>query len=264
MAKRKRNNRRRTGRRSSATQRNTLRTVNRAIHFKPVRTRINQDPPSISRTLSGSVTFPILISVKTKGDPTTGFEVGSTDKYSYIQLGRNDSGSLNAAAFRASNVMDALVAWMQWKNDDGRFRTSFAIRKVSLWGPNPYTGAPHYRDAEIGLRVDLGDISNALELHDCGTTTRRACVAASIPYSIWMESMDQVVIAIYPDAAEQTCDIGDGAIWGRLHISVDWRRGPSTLFVGKRANIKEAVPPLTSSDTRSSAQSAGEGGKRRR
>lgn len=242
MARRRRNTRRGQGKRSRTSQRNAMRSVSRAVHFKPVRSRVTQDPPAVSRTLSGSVVFPILISVKTKGEQTSGFESGDIDKYSYLQLGRSDTGTLAAASIAGANISAALFSWMQWKND-ARFETSWALKKVSLWGPNPYTGSPHYRDAEIGLRVDLGDISNALELHDCGTTTRRPCVAMSMPYSIWMDAPDASIVTVFPDAAEQPCDIGDGAIWGRLHLALDWRRGPSSLFTAASTSRNVRDPP---------------------
>jgi len=191
MAKQRKNNRRAPSRRRRGNQRNIVRTINRAVHFKPVRARIGADPPPIPRTLTGSVTLPVLISIG--NTPQGGFTVGSVDRYSYLSLGITDK-TLAATSLRASNISEALHAWMFWK-DEALAETSFAIRKVCLWGPNPIaiTDAV-YRDAEVGLRVDLGDISNALMLHDCGTSIRRPAVAISIPYSIWMDKPDINVI----------------------------------------------------------------------
>lgn len=252
MAKRQRNRRRANNKRGNNSQRNTLRTVNRAVHFKPVRARVSVDPPSISRTVAGSAIVPVLLLV---GDSSTSgkFTVGSIDSYSKLALNQSKNGSqetvLNATSLNASNIHDALVAWMQWKTDI-RMNTSWALRKVCLWGPNPLMGSANYQNVEMGLRVDLGDISNGAEIRDAGTTTRRPTAGLSLPYSIWMSKLDSDVITIFPDAASSNCPLASGSIWGRLHLSLDWRRGPSSMFsqvLGKAAAASSASEPLVTS-----------------
>lgn len=251
MARKQRNRKRANNKRNINSQRNTLRTVNRAVHFKPVRSRVSVDPPSINRTVAGSVIVPILLLV---GDETSSgkFTVGSVDSYSKMALNMTASTKvLQATSVRASDIKSALVAWMQW-NESIQMGTSWALRKVCLWGPNPLMGSANYQNVEIGLRVDLGDISNAAELRDAGTTTRRPTVALSMPYSIWMSGPDLDIITIFPDAASSDCPLAAGSVWGRLHLSLDWRRGPSSTF--SEASSRAAPLKTTSTTARSTGR----------
>lgn len=259
MGTRRGTSKRRQSRRSRGTQRVAMRTISRAVHFKPVRSKISNDPPPISRTLTGSAIVPIMISVGAIGSTTVTFAAGSYDRFSYLQLARNSSEVLMTASLSGSEISQALFAWMQWNNEG--FETSWALRKVSLWGPNPIQGSANYRDAEIGLRVDLGDISNALELHDGGTTVRRPAVAIGLPYSIWFDAPDTTLITIFPDATSQPCPLSEGFIWGKLQLSLDWRRGPSSLPVagGISSRSGKSVPLSSSSTTTSTTTARGRG-----
>jgi len=189
-----------------------------------------------------------MISVGDVGNPAVSFDAGSYASYSYLQIGRNNDSVLSNASLTGSDISNALFSWMQW-NGTG-FETSWALRKVCFWGPNPLaiTGAV-YRDAEIGLRVDLGDISNALEVNDGGTSTRRPAVAVSIPYSIWLDAPDTSVITIFPDATLQACHFAAGTIWGKLYLSLDWRRGPSSLPVVAARSFSAPSGSSTSTST---------------
>lgn len=233
-----------SNRRQRNAKRNVVRTVSRAIHFKPLRARLSNDPPPIVRTSSGSTIVPIMISVGAAGTPAH-FQAGTTDYFSYLQLGANENMVLQAAGLTGADISNALFAWMQWNT--GNFETSWALRKVCLWGPNPLMGNVNYQNTEIGLRVDLGDISNALELHDGGTTTRRPAVAISLPYSIWYDAPGDALIHIFPDATDQKCPLAQGYIWGKLYLSLDWRRTPSTVLAASR-NARSVATTTTTTE----------------
>lgn len=264
MARRGRNNRRAQRRRQRPVQRNNMRTISRAVCYQPLRARIINDPPVISRTVSGATILPILISVKAVGDPSTHFEAGTVDKYSYLQLGRSDNKVLQDGHLSGADILAALFNWMVWDSSDASllvWETSWAIKKVSLWGPNPYLGAPHYRDAEVGLRVDLGEFSSPLELHDCGTTTRRPCMAISMPYTFWFNSSDEPLIVVSPDAGQQACELAAGAIWGKLHLSIQWRRSPSAFAVSKRGPLNDENNGANAKTSTSSSTPKTKGGR---
>lgn len=249
MANRGQRKSRSNNRRQRNNKRNIVRTFSRAILFKPLRARVTNDPPPIPRTMTGSAIIPILVSVGDVGTPSK-FEAGNVDRYSYLQLGKSNDSVLLNTGLTGADISNALFAWMQWT--DGGLQTSWAVRRVALWGPNPLQGNVNYRDAEIGLRVDLGDISNSLELHDGGTTTRRPAVAISVPYSIWYSKPDTILVMVFPDAAQAACPLAVGAVWGKLYITLDWRRTPSVVLAASSSSAvsaRQLVRPTTTTTT---------------
>lgn len=234
-------------RRQRGAKRNTVRTISRAVSFKPVRTKISNDPPPILRTSSGSTILPILISVGATNAPGS-FKAGTQDYFSYLQLAKDSNNVLQPTGLTGADISNALFAWMQWQSSV--FETSWALRKVCLWGPNPIMGTgQNYLNAEIGLRVDLGDISNGLLLHDCGTTTRRPAVAIGLPFTIWYDTPGSSLVHIFPDATEQACPLAEGYIWGKLHLTLEWRRTPSNVLATAARSARQTASTTSTTST---------------
>jgi len=256
MANRRRRIQRRQGQRRPPIQRNTMRALSRAVLFKPVRSKVPVDPPPVIRTISGSTILPILLTVGTSENGCQ-ISAGSVDSYTKLALPINGNKILSSCGITGSDLSQCLFAWQQWANGT-TFSLEFAIRKVSLWGPNPIAipGAV-YRNTEIGLSVDLGDISGTLQLNDAGTSIRRPCVGISVPFTIWMAKSDDILITVYPDVTYSTCPLSTGDVWGRLHISLDWRRGPGDLPGERTGRAAQGAASSTQATTAASTPPLG-------
>lgn len=256
MAQRSRRNQRRQGQRRKSNKSTAMRSIHRSLAYKPVRSRVSTDPPPIIRTLSGSTILPILIVV---GTPDTGCKItaGSVDSYTKLSIPRDPTtGQLSSCSITPGDIRQTLYAWHQWKPEDLVLRTEFAIKKIHLWGTNPIAIVGSvYHNAEIGLSVDMGDISGTCQVNDAGTSTRRPCVGVTVPFNMWISSSDRTIATIYPDVSYGSCPLSDGDVWGRMHITVDWRRSPSSILAAESTAKKRSTTTSTASTLFSSTRS---------
>jgi len=233
-----------------ATRRTRDRKFNLALGLRPVPCRIPADPPRIRLAYEQSAILMIDIIFETQ-IPRNEFASWGTPYNSAVYTIGSTTAKAQSMHVTYSDVIKLIQHRMEF---DSTSTMEVCIRKISCWG---ILSSAIAGDPVPVLQVDLGGITAGTIVTDRGTLNNRTRCAVSMPFMQWFVDSatsfmrytidTQGVTPYHATAGRKNAGI--------CHISVTWRKQPSTNNTAWLAT----PPPIASTYTGAILEAAVEG-----